>query len=116
MTRHPRQGMTLVGVVLIALQLLLSGASSWHHHDSAGGHEQCHHQDRQDDGREDQAPSSPDEDCAVCLAINLMGQATFDEPALVEAPERVEVIADRARSLVSRDEVVATARGPPVLG
>ena len=102
--------MTLLGVLLVGLQLLLSGASTWHHHDTAGDHERCDHRDDQD-----QAPQDPGEDCSVCLAINLMGQATFDAPAVVEAPGWVEILSDRAPSVVWRDEVVAIARGPPAV-
>lgn len=89
--------MTLVGVVLVAMQLLVAGASSWHHHDEHG-------------------PSDHHRDCAVCVAVDMMGGTMLEAPAMAEAPGRVEILADRAQSLVSREEVVATARGPPVLG
>ena len=103
--------MTLMGVVLVGLQLMLAGAWSWHSHDTKRDHERCHNQHD-----EEQAPHDPSEDCTICLAVDMMGQATFHVPTLVEAPEHVEIVADQAQSPVSRDEIVAQARGPPVLG
>lgn len=103
--------MTLVGVVLVGLQLMLAGAWSWHSHDTSRDQEHCHHQHD-----EERAPHDPSEDCTICVAVDMMGQATFHVPTLVETPEHVEIVAEPALSLFSRDEVVAQARGPPVLG
>lgn len=94
MSCHPRQTMTLLGVALVGLQLLLSGASSWHQHDDHRSPDQHH-------------------DCSVCVAVDMMGQATFETPALVESAGRVELVPDRVIHLVSRGVVARRARGPP---
>ncbi len=85
----------LVGVAAVALQLLLAGSAAWHAHEDAS-HEH---------------PG----DCSVCLAVDLMGQATLDAPE-APAPRPVVVVVERdAPRVVSRSAPSGVARGPPTM-
>ena len=83
----------LVGVAAVTLQLLLAGSAAWHHHEDAS-------HDHSDE-------------CSVCLAVDMMGQATLGAPP-APAPAPVALVDEMpAPRVVSRSEPAAVARGPP---
>ncbi len=83
----------LVGVAAVALQMLLAGSAAWHQHEDAS-------HDHSDE-------------CSICLAVDLMGQATLDAPAVSAPAPTVAVVEGDAPRAASRSAPSAVARGPP---